>query len=147
MGGVGEFVLYVRSQPAEPKADMSDVQSSFARVFLFPLGTNNLLIDTFTGRRPKGADPPDASGTSPARGDEVPVEQARCARLALDLARRARIPLRVVDVARELAPRDVVETSDGEPPFYPILVRPDGAGLSGESDFIPGRVRAFLAGH
>ena len=139
-------VLYVRSQPAEPRSDLTDVQNTFVRAFLSPLAAVGKGTGAATGHSSNvGAGY--GSSEAPKHPDiEVPAEQARCGRMTLDIARRMGRSIRVVDVSRELAPRDVVETPDGEEAFFPILVRPDGARLSGESDFTPGRVRRFLSG-
>ena len=138
-------VLYVRSLPAEPKADLTFVQNSFLRMFISPL----VLAGPTSGSL---REPPSQGGAGSGSPEatkrpeiEVPVEQARCGLMALDIARRMGRSIRVVDVSRELVPRDIVETPDGEPAFFPILVRSDGARLSGESDFTPGRVRRFLS--
>lgn len=149
VGAVDEgCVLYVRSQPAEPRADLRDVQSSFLRILnLFYPGAG--LFPVLAGPLERslgalaGSSPPNAPGPP---GIEVPVEQARCGLMTVDIAHRMGRSVRVVDVSRELVSREVTGTPDGDEPFFPILVRPDGARLSGESDFTPGRVRKFLAG-
>ena len=140
-----DFVLYVRSQPLEPTADLTEIQTAFRRVF-FPLAMRDLVHGAVAGQPSKiWAAPPPPNPPSP-RDIAVPVEQARCGLMTADIARRMGRSVRVVDVSRELAPHDIVQTPDGEEAFFPILVRRDGARLSGESDFTPGRVRKFLSG-
>lgn len=132
----GGLVLYVRSLPPEPRPDLRDVGYPFGRIFGWAPGWGTSRAHPPTNAPKRESGPP-----------EVPAEQSRCAQMTLDIARRMGRPVRVVDVTVELAPRDVVETPEGEPAFFPILVRPDGARLSGESDFTPGGVRRFLEGH
>ena len=126
-----EFRMYVRSQPPEPGPDPFDLPhkgAAFARFFL----AGSLAF-------------PDTPVKGPPT-DELPREEAQCLRLVLDLAQRTGRTVEVIDVSRALAPRDVLEDGEGSPGFFPVLIRPDGARLAGESDFTPRRVRRFLAG-
>lgn len=130
-----ECVMYVRSQPL-------DARSEFP--ILPPWSPTRLFGTALAGAAPYRTDAESArSGTPPKVG--LPRQQSQCLAMVLDLARRARRTVRVVDVSRESVPREVVEDPGGEPRFFPILVRPDGAQLSGEEEFTPSRVKRFLA--
>jgi len=127
-------VMYVRSQPPEPGPSFDYNQTSMTSrlsSMVFPTG--------LSGRSPEMRE-----RTSTPGAMELPRQQALCVRLVLDVARRVGCPVRVVDLSRQSAPQDVLESHPGEAERLPVLVRPDGTRLSGEEAFTAGRVRKFL---
>lgn len=128
------FVIYVRSQPIDAHAEFQ------------PVGPLVRLLGTTASNEPHDIGGPEAAGPGPPPQIGLPPQESQCLALVLDLARRMRTPVRVIDASRELVPRDILEDGRGEPRFFPVLVRSDGARLSGEEEFLPGRVKRFLKG-
>jgi hypothetical protein len=81
---------------------------------------------------------------APGRTLQLPYGEAQCVRLVMDLARRTRRGVRVVDVSQPAPAGAPGPLPPGRDEFYPILVAPGGDRLAGEPDFTPGRVRRFL---
>lgn len=138
MAGIADrqaVVMYVKSQAPEYHPTLDYVETSIAG----RLGSM-LLPSGLLGDRPEKREP--ASGQAVK---ELPLEQAQCVRLVLDVARRRRCPVQVIDVSRQSMPGAVIETRLGDTEPFPILVRPDGARLSGLAEFTPGSVRRFLS--
>jgi hypothetical protein len=83
-------------------------------------------------------------------GDALPGqvfgEQGRCGRMVLDIARRVGLRVKVVDVNRPGADADLVQRLIRPDDDLPVLIRPDGARLSGEGSFVPKTVERFLVG-
>lgn len=78
--------------------------------------------------------------------DQVYGEQGRCGRMVLELAARAGVSVKIVNVEDPGEDRILVSRWVGPDEQLPMLVRPDGATLSGEADFVPAIVKRFLAG-
>jgi len=127
-------VMYVRSQAPEPGPSFEYNSTSITSRL------KSMVLPTGRSVEKGDAHPP-----APPGADELPRQQAFCVRLVLDIARRVGCPVHVVDVSRPSALHEVLETPPGETEGFPVLVRPDGARLSGEEEFTPGRVRQFLA--
>ena len=125
--GLAQYLLFVSADPdgTVPPLGPAPV-SSLYRMFV-----------------PLGRPPPTAP---PARGTEVLGEQARCARLVLDLADRAHRTVRVVNVSQPGNDTALVARHVGAEPCFPIPVSPDGRRLEGEWEFLPSTVKRFLAG-
>jgi hypothetical protein len=66
--------------------------------------------------------------------------------MVLNFVERQHRSLLVVDVNAPGDHRDLVERWVGAEDVLPLLVRPDGRRLGGEENFVPGRVRRFIAG-
>jgi len=127
-------VMYVRSQPPESGPSFEYNSTSITnrlKSMVLPTGLSGGKGDAHEQALP-GA-------------NELPRQQAFCVRLVLDIAERVDCSVRVVDVSRPSALHEVLVTPPGETEVFPVLVRPDGARLSGEAEFIPGKVRQFLA--
>jgi hypothetical protein len=76
----------------------------------------------------------------------LPPSQAACAEMVIEIVERQQLPLLVVDVNRPGEFREMVARWVEPTGVMPLLVRPDGARLEGEENFVPGKVRRFVAG-
>jgi hypothetical protein len=92
------------------------------------------------------SDGSEASPPSDTRPWFLPRSQETCAEMVIEIAMRERRPLLLVDVNRPGEFRDLVVRWVQPTDVMPLLVRPDGARLEGEENFVPGKVRRFVAG-
>ncbi len=74
-----------------------------------------------------------------------PADQVMCAQRLIDLAKRARCTVRVVDVNRPGSDRALVDRYVTVADVLPIAVRADGQRVVGVEQFEPPRLRQFLA--
>ena len=89
-----------------------------------------------------------AAPPSPTEGPpwHLPRPVIRYVNLVLESADRQGRTVTVVDVDRPEGRQDLVERWVGPADVMPILVRPDGARLSGIEQFTAPKVRKFLRG-
>ncbi len=127
------FRMYVRTQPHQsvPYPSLGPRPVSGLARFLMPM---SLYPPT-----------PDSPSLSSPDGELTPME-AQCLWLVLDMANRLHRPVEVIDVSHVAVPPETFDDGEGDMLLFPVLIRPDGAHLSGEHDFTPGRVRNFLKG-
>lgn len=141
-GARGPFVMYVRSQPREPRPAMelvsTSVMSRLASTLVPPIFWEH------PGETEGAASPPSVVGMSPEEVDRLPEVQLQCVVLVLDAARRIGGSVRLVDISRPRSPDEPPGPRPDAEEFFPILIRPDGARLAGELEFTPGKVRKFL---
>ena len=76
----------------------------------------------------------------------LPRGQLHCMNTVLRIARSTGLDVTVVDVDRPAGRQHLVDRWAGERGALPLLVRSDGRRLAGPDQFLPARVRAFLAG-
>jgi hypothetical protein len=74
-----------------------------------------------------------------------PVEQARCIRLADELAKSLGKPIEVVDVNRPLGRTQDVARWVTPNVRLPLFVSPSGRHIEGTDSFVPSKVRRFLS--
>ena len=126
-----EFRLFVRTQPHQ------DVPYPF-----FGPRPANAVYRSLVPARLYPPTSENASGPLPS-GELSPME-AQCLALVLDLAHRLGRTVEVIDVSRVAVPPGVLDDGTGDTRLFPVLLRSDGACLSGAGDFTPGRVRRLL---
>ena len=129
------LVMYVSSEPGQFHGNLTYVEPSFMGRL-----ASMVFIPSMWGRRPFE----DLSAPGHPEDDLSP-QQAQCVRLVLDIASKSGRSVHLIDVSRQEVPQSDLESRLGGDRF-PILVRPDGARLSGEEAFTPGRVRRFVSG-
>ncbi len=145
--GEGDLLLFVAG---EPDSGVGSLQNGKTNVFdrvidaALPFGGH---IPVSRSSSPPGAVPP-LGEADPSMTDDrpwhLPPQQLRCVDLVLQLARRQRKRVTVVDVNRAGAQQPLVDRWVGANDVLPLLVRPDGARLGGVEQFVPQRVRRFL---
>ncbi len=95
--------------------------------------------------------PAGAVAPEPARGPDgqpawkFPPDVAGCVELALDLAKKMGIRVRVVDVNLPKADAGLVDRWVAPQNVLPMMVSPRGERLEGMDAFVPRTVRAFLS--
>jgi len=75
----------------------------------------------------------------------LPPAQMACLGIVSDAAEQQRKEVLVVDVNRPGPHRDLVDQYIGPGDVLPMLLRPDGARLEGQENFLPNIVRRFIA--
>lgn len=78
--------------------------------------------------------------------DQTYGEQAREGRLVLEIAKALGCRIQVINVNNPREDRALAAKYVGPDDELPLLVRSDGARLSGDEEFVPGTVRRFLSG-
>ncbi len=111
-----------------------------------PGGQSRHFSANFMGPAPLGST--SGGGTEPADllPDQIYREQAREGRRVLAIARTLRCRVKVVDVSDPRGDGALAMKYVGPDYEPPLLVRPDGARLSGGGEFVPGTIRRFLSG-
>jgi hypothetical protein len=91
-----------------------------------------------------------ASGGGHTAADALPGQvygpAARSARMVVEIAQRHGLSVKVVDVDSPGEDRSLVERYVSADDDLPILIRPDGARLSGDDAFVPKTVERFVLG-
>ncbi len=110
-------------------------------------GGRRRIVHTWTG----GGMPIGGTSTGgPAAADLGPGQicgpSARVGRLVLEIARGRTLSVKVVDVNDPGDDRELLRCYGIEESVLPVLVRPDGARLVGDSELEPERLRRFLDG-
>lgn len=77
-------------------------------------------------------------------GDQVYGPQVAIGRMVLDLASECGVSIQVIDVDHSGPDVDLVQRFVAPDDDLPILVRPDGARLTGAESFVPVSLREFL---
>ncbi len=111
-----------------------------------PGGQSRHFSANFMGPAPLGST--SGGGTEPADllPDQNYREQAREGRRVLAIARTLRCRAKVVDVSDPRGDGALAMNYVGPDYEPPLLVRQDGARLSGGGEFVPGTIRRFLSG-
>lgn len=145
-----DLVLFVTGEPDPGLPSTRDVTLSVGdRIWgsFVPLG---LMLKSPTGPliKPGQGPPYSAESALPPepKGDSwrLPPQQIQCVNAVVDLARRERRTLTIVDVDRAGARQPLVDRWVGSDDILPILVRPDGARLEGLENFGPRQLRRFI---
>ncbi len=112
----------------------------------WPGGQSRHFSVAFKGGQPLGAT--SWGGIEPADllPDQTYGEQAREGRLVLEIAKTLRCRVKVINVSNPRGDGALATRYVGPDDELPMLVRPDGARLSGDEEFVPGTIRRFLSG-
>jgi hypothetical protein len=135
------LVLFIGGEPGPALPSLHSNQLSFFARAAGAYSPPILMMGTHEPAPPQGsgaAADPNAWHFSP--------ETIDCANLVIDLAQRAEKQLTIVDVDHSGADEGLVGRWVRPTDLLPVLVRPDGARLSGPEYFTPARVRQFIAG-
>lgn len=127
--GGASFVLFVAGVPRE----YADPSSGYVMFSTHSMGGAPLGAVTIGG--------PEAADLAPG---QIYGEGGRVGRMVVDLARRHRIAVKVVDVDAPGVDQRLLERYVGEDPDLPILLRADGARIEGDEAFVPEVVERFL---
>ncbi len=76
----------------------------------------------------------------------LPLPQMQCAEMLLEITRERGQSVQLVDVNRPSGNQGLVDQWVGPDDLLPLLVRPDGARLSGIEAFVPGTLKRFVEG-
>jgi hypothetical protein len=128
------WTLYVRSEQARAGPQWGDLETTGVRL-------SSMVVPALVLRpRPSVSVrmPPELAPL------HLPLDQAQCVRLIVDLAAQQSSVIRVVDVSALGISEEEVQREIGTGGAYPILVRADGAYLAGPEYFTPSRLRKFL---
>ena len=120
--------LFVTGEPYDPPPSLSELRSMAPRMFSVRL--------------------PRRSGTAPGRPPSewrLSPDSMMAIELVEAAARAAGLAVTVIDVNRPETAVDLVERWTGPGTVFPALVRADGARLEGIGEFVPRRLRQFLA--
>jgi hypothetical protein len=98
-------------------------------------------------RTPFDADaPPTDEGEESAGHRPLDPEEITCVNLVLDIAHRSHRDVSLINVEGAGEQQSLVDRWVGPNTLLPLLVRLDGATLSGSQEFEPERVRRFISG-
>jgi len=127
----GRCLLFLSGEPLESATPGGRVRYVSAAIG----GGAPLGAISWGGRQPGDAAP-----------DQVFGEAGRIGRLVLDVARRNGLSVKVVNVNHPGDDRALAQEYVAADDDLPVLIRPDGARLSGEESFVPSTLERFLAG-
>lgn len=140
----GTVVLFVAGDPALARVRAASTATSVGFVGR-ALGWGLPPIMTSGVRNAGQPAAPSRSGPPEPR-EPIPPEHVRCAQQVLDVAKRSKREVRIVDVNRPGDDGALVARYVDVNDVLPILVRSDGARLEGEEAFTRSAIRRFLAG-
>jgi hypothetical protein len=138
------LVLYVASEPGSYWPELG-TGSAGGVPAMFRTSLARLFVPGGGRSSPLPAVPPVAVSDTPDIPADLPPSVEQCVALVLDLARRSGWSVRIVDVTGGPAALEDGTLPPGDGAVFPVLVRPDGARLQGEDQFVPSTVRRFLA--
>lgn len=135
--------MFVAGEPGTGVDPFQDVETSVLRRMSGSVVGGWLSHLGGSAPAPAGSDAFQQPGAQPW---SLPVLQAQCVRLVLDIARSVRKTVEIVDVNRPIGSEALVEQWVGPDRTLPVLVRADGARLQGPEEFVPRTVRRFMLG-
>lgn len=144
VAGRTDLILFVAG---EPDSGVGDLRGSGASLLFRWSG---MLVPGVGRLGPGGAPSPTSEpGESPpseARPWHLPPQQTLCLNLVLELADELEREVTVVDMNQPGGQQALVKRWVGSADVVPILVRPDGARLSGLEQFTASTLRKFILG-
>jgi hypothetical protein len=140
--GGSELILFVAGEPDSGADPLRDIQSGFSRLLL---GSGQLFSQMAPSRPvPDGRLPAPPDGATALR---LPADQVQLLNEVIDVAGREGRKVRVVDVNQIPSERQLIDRWVGPNDVFPLLVRPDGARLVGDREFLPSsKLRKFVRG-
>lgn len=139
-----DLILFVAG---EPDSGVGDLRASSSGL----LSRWSGMLLPGGGRLGPGGGPSPApeAGESPVSEPHpwhLPPQQTLCVNLVLEVAHELEREVTVVDVDQPEGRQDLVKRWVGPADVVPVLVRPDGARLSGLEKFTVPKLRKFIRG-
>jgi hypothetical protein len=130
--------MFVAGEPGPGADPLQDVETSMARRM------TGSVVGGWLSSRLGG----NSSGPAPAHEPpwHLPMQQAQCVKLVLDISQSERRGVQIIDVNRPEGQERLVRQWVRPDRTLPMLVRPDGTVLQGLGEFVPGTVRRFIRG-
>jgi hypothetical protein len=142
-GWGADFLMFVAGEPGTGIDPFQDIETSMVRRMTGSVVGGWLSRLGGTSAPAMGGN---ASSLQNAPSWSIPIPQAQCVRLVLDIAQSVRKTVSFVDVNRPAGFDGLVQQWVGSDHPLPLLARPDGARLQGLGEFVPRAVRRFLLG-